>query len=460
MTYDWIIIGAGPGGYEGAIRAAQLGEKVALIEARDVGGTCLNRGCIPTKALLHSAEAYASLGHMAALGIDVEKATFSLPRIYRRKEEVVETLRKGVEGLIVQNGITLYRGRGTILEKGKVQVGDDILEGARILIATGSNPGKIPLPGADLPGVATSDELLAAPLSGGSLVIIGGGVIGVEMASALAPFGVAVTIIEMADNILPQMDRDISQNAAMLLKRRGISVITGASVSRLSQGEGGLTCHYTAKGKEQEVAADQVLLAVGRKANTEGLFAGASPAMERGCILTGENHETSIPSIYAIGDVTGGLQLAHRASAQGIQCVELAAGVESHIRADTVPSCVYMNPEIAAVGITEEDARAEGLVPYTGKYLMGGNGRTMISMGDRGFVKVVFDKETDMLLGAHLMCQRATDMIGEFTYALAQGLTRQEMLSTLRPHPTYCEGITEALEAAGGMAIHQPPARK
>ena len=462
MDFDWIILGAGPGGYEAAIRAAQLKQKVALVEKDEVGGTCLNRGCVPTKALLHAAMGYEEIQHLSTWGITAETASYDLEKMYARKDDLVSTLREGISRLIQQNGITFLNGTGVIQDSHTVLVEGKSLTGEKILIATGSSPVLPPIPGLTLPGVVTSDGLLSSPPSGKRLVIIGGGVIGVEFASLFQALGYEITIIEALDRLLPQMDREISQNLAMILKKRGASVLTGARVSEIRKEEdGSLTTLYEAGGKQGQASGDTVLVAIGRRASTQGLFAqDFTLQTDRGRIITDASHQTSVPGVYAIGDAAGAIQLAHLASAQGIACVEQAAGHTPAVREDLVPSCVYTRPEIACVGMTADEAKAAGIQVRTGKYILSANCRTMIAAGDRGFVKLVLDAKTDQLLGAQIMCERATDMINEATVAIANGLTREQLLKAIRPHPTYAESITEALDSAYGMAIHMAPVRK
>ncbi len=462
MDFDWIILGAGPGGYEAAIRAAQLTQKVALVEKDDVGGTCLNRGCVPTKALLHAAMGFEELDRLTGWGVQAGEVTLDMDRMYARKDELVLSLREGIGRLIAQNGITLVKGAGIIRDSHTVVVGDQVLTGDKILIATGSNPVLPPIPGLDLPGVVTSDGILSAPPAGKRLVIIGGGVIGVEFASMFQALGYEITIIEALERLLPQMDREISQNLAMILKKRGAGIFTGAKVSQIIKNEdGSLTALYESGGKQGQTAGDTVLVASGRRANTQGLFEeGFTLATDRGRIVTDENHQTSVPGVYAIGDVAGAVQLAHAASAQGIACVERAAGHTPAVREDLVPSCVYTRPEIACVGLTADEAKAKGITVRTGKYILSANCRTMIAGGERGFVKLVLDAQTDVLLGAQIVCERATDMVNEMTVAIANGLTREQLLKAIRPHPTFAESVTEALDSVEGMAIHMAPARR
>ena len=466
--YQLIVIGAGPGGYEAAIRAAQLGLTTALIERRDVGGTCLNRGCIPTKAMLHSAQLYREAANFELFGLHTENTSFDWAKVHQRKNDVVVKLRTGIEQLIKANKIDFFNNSASILGKNDVQLDQgEVIRGENILIATGSVPARPPIPGLDLPNVVTSDELLDDPhftqtdSLAKEILIIGGGVIGVEFASVFSSFGCHVTIVEAMERILPTMDREISQSLNMVLKKRGVSIHTGAMVEKLEQDENGLVCHFTEKGKAQAVPAHQVLVAIGRRPNTQGLFAeGFEVACERGRIVTDENFRTSVDSIYAIGDVTSKIQLAHMASAQGICAVHTIAGQKPPIDLRYVPGCIYTDPEIASVGITEDEAKQQGIPVKKGKFLMTGNGRSLIDEQERGFIKVLAHQETDVILGAQLMCSRATDIVAELATAIVNGLTCAQLAGVIRPHPTFCEGVTEAVEDVHAMAIHLAPKKR
>lgn len=466
--YQLIVIGAGPGGYEAAIRAAQLGLTTALIERRDVGGTCLNRGCIPTKAMLHSAQLYREAANFELFGLHTENTSFDWAKVHQRKNDVVVKLRTGIEQLIKANKIDFFNNSASILGKNDVQLDQgEVIRGENILIATGSVPARPPIPGLDLPNVVTSDELLDDPhftqadSLAKEILIIGGGVIGVEFASVFSSFGCHVTIVEAMERILPTMDREISQSLNMVLKKRGVSIHTGAMVEKLEQDENGLVCHFTEKGKAQAVPAQQVLVAIGRRPNTQGLFAeGFEVACERGRIVTDENFRTSVDSIYAIGDVTSKIQLAHMASAQGICAVHTIAGQKPPIDLRYVPGCIYTDPEIASVGITEDEAKQQGIPVKKGKFLMTGNGRSLIDEQERGFIKVIAHQETDVILGAQLMCSRATDIVAELATAIVNGLTCAQLAGVIRPHPTFCEGVTEAVEDVHAMAIHLAPKKR
>ncbi|MEG0590968.1 MAG: FAD-dependent oxidoreductase, partial [Lachnospiraceae bacterium] len=343
--YDLIVIGAGPGGYVAAIKAAKLGMKTAVVESREVGGTCLNRGCIPAKAMIHASALYREIKEGAQFGIFAEDVRYDYEKILSYKEETSEGLRKGVEQLFQANGVTLIRGKGCLKSDKTVAVetedGSCTLEGNHILLASGSKPLILPIEGMDLPGVLTSDELFQLTEAPKSLVIIGGGVISVEFATVFAALGCQITIVEALPRLVPNLDKDISQNLKMILKKRDIDIHTGASVQKVSREGESLVCTFLEKEKPVEVKAQYVLSAVGRVSNTDGLFgAGVSLDMERGKIVVNEHFETSMKDVYSIGDVIKGIQLAHVASAQGILVAEELSGRKSSIDLSVVPSCV------------------------------------------------------------------------------------------------------------------------
>ena len=444
MRYDLVVVGGGPGGYAAAIRASQLGLRTALVERDAVGGTCLNRGCIPTKTLLHSAHLYREMLTCQSFGLQAEGVRFDYGAMSARKDEVTGQLRSGVEGLLKGNKVELLRGSARVEEPGKVRVGEEVLETRHILIATGAVPAKPPVPGLDLPGVVTSDELLEDLRPRERMIILGGGVIGVELACVWAAAGCRVTILEALERILANLDRELSQSLTLQLKRDGVELLTGAHVTRISPG---LTVHFTHKGAEQTAQAETVLAAMGRVPATAGLFAGVEPAMERGFLQVNERFQTSIPSLYAIGDAIGGAMLAHKAEAEGCAAADLLLGRAPVRGVSPVPACVYTDPEIAQVGLTADDCKARGIPFAAGKCVMGGNGRTLIAGGKRGFLKLVFHAQTHALLGACLYCCRATDLISELTLAVTLGLTAEQLLRPVRPHPTFSEAVTEAVEA-------------
>ncbi|WP_417323814.1 dihydrolipoyl dehydrogenase [Faecousia sp.] len=445
--YQLIVIGAGPGGYTAALRAAKLGLHTAVIEDRECGGTCLNRGCVPTKALLHASQVWSDAHHCA--GVCADGASLDLPALYRHKDEISQTLSSGIEGLFRSAKVTLLRGRARITAPGCVEItGQDAgtVTAEHILIATGSVPARPPIPGLEL--AMTSDELLqGTDRLYRSIVIMGGGVIGVEFATFYSDLGCEVTVIEGLDRLLPGMDRELGQNLAQLLKKQGVRVFANSMVQRVEQGEDGLTVHFTTRGKEDFVTGEAVLSAFGRSPNWKGLFAdGLQPETDGRRIHTDENGQTSIPGIYAIGDVSSPVQLAHVAAAQGTACVERLAGRTPSVRLDLVPGCVYCRPEIASVGLTEADAKARDIPVKVGKCTLFANARTMIAGTGRSFMKVVAHAQTGVLLGAQLMCEHATDMIGQLSQAIANGMTARQLLAAMRPHPTFEEALGEALE--------------
>ncbi len=451
FNFDLIVIGAGPGGYEAALHAARLGLKTAVVEKREVGGTCLNRGCIPTKALLHASAVYEEAKHGAELGVAAENLSYDLTAMFAYKQQVVEKLRGGIEGLFKAAKVTLLRGIGTLTAPNTVVVSGEnegVYTAQNILLATGSVPARPPIPGLDLPGVMTSDELLSGEGGGfNSLIIIGGGVIGMEFATFYNDLGVAVTVVEGLDRLLPNMDRELGQNLSMIMKKRGVQVFTGAMVKNLEQTGAGLQVNFETRGKLQSVAGEKVLCAIGRSPCTAGLFGeGVAVEMDRRRIKVNERFETSLPGVYAIGDVSSPVQLAHVATAQGIYAVNEIAGKANETDLSLVPGCVYVRPEIAAVGLTEADAKAREIPVKTAKALMSANGRTVILNGDRGFMKLVAHAETRKLLGAQLMCSNASDMISQLSEAIANGQTPGDLLKAMRPHPTFEEALTAALE--------------
>ncbi|MDD5963857.1 MAG: dihydrolipoyl dehydrogenase [Oscillospiraceae bacterium] len=450
--YQLLIIGAGPGGYVAALHAAKRGLKTAVIENREVGGTCLNRGCIPTKTLLHSSEIIAGINGGEKFGVGAERVHFDMSAIFARKREVSAKLSGGIEGMFRAAKVDLLRGTGTVTGSGTVKFvgeeGEKVITAERILLATGSVPARPPIPGLDLPGVLTSDELLeGCDHLYDSLVIIGGGVIGVEFATFYADLGCKVTIIEGLDRLLPNMDRELGQNLSMILKKHGVDVYTNSLVANVEKDGDALKVNFTNKDKALSVSGEAVLCAIGRRPYTEGLFAdGVGVEMNGRSIRVDENYETSLPGVYAIGDVSSKIQLAHVASAQGTDCVERMVGGKGMTDLSAVPSCIYCVPEIACVGITADEAKAAGREVVSGKYVMFSNGKTVIRDGDRAFMKVVADKATHVIVGAQFMCEHATDMISEMATAIVNGLTVEQMLKVLRPHPTFEEGVHDALE--------------
>ena len=454
MDYQLIVIGAGPGGYTAALRAAALGLHTAVVECREVGGTCLNRGCIPTKTLLHASQVYRDAVDGAAMGVHAAGASFDMGEIFAYKRGVSEKLRNGIHGLLKSAKVDLIEGVGRIAAPGQVDV--TAADGAvsrytaeRILIATGSVNVRPPIPGLDLPGVMTSDELLeGCDRLYDSLIIIGGGVIGVEFATFYRNLGCAVTLVEGMDRLLPNMDRELGQNLQQIMKKQGVEVLTNAMVQSLEETENGLAVHVVQKGAEKTVAGEKVLCAIGRRAYWDGVFAdGLTPEVRGKSLQVDENFQTSIPGVYAIGDASSAVQLAHVAAAQGTACVERMCGVADHVDLNVIPSCIYSAPEIAVVGITEAEAKEQGIPAVVGKCAMFGNARTVIEDPGRCFMKIVAHAETHEILGASLMCQHASDMISQISAAMVNRQTVENLRRVMRPHPSFEEAMTEALDA-------------
>ena len=442
--YDLIVIGAGPGGYEAALEAAAGGMHTALIEKEAMGGTCLNHGCIPTKALLHAAELYRGALEADTFGVHME-AAYDMAAMQARKNTVVSQLVEGIEARMKKAKVDVFRGVGTITGEHTVQVGEEELQGDKILIATGSRTFVPPIPGAEY--ALTSDELLEKEDLFDHLLIIGGGVIGMEFVSVYSALGCKVTVIEAMGRILPTLDKEISQSLKMLMKKRGVDIHTDARVEEIRADH---SCVFVEKEKQQTVEADGILICTGRRANTEGLFAGEPLVkMDRGRIKVNAFGQTLVPHIYAIGDVAVGprtkYMLAHEATAEGLNAVHHMLGREADIVLETMPACVYTEPEIASVGLTQEQAKEMDLAVETKKVPMSANGKTVVVGAERGFIKVVYGAEDHKILGAQMICERATDIISEFTEALTLGLTTEELARAIRPHPTYSEAVAEAL---------------
>ena len=452
FQYDLVIIGAGPGGYEAAYEAADFGMKVALVEKDLVGGTCLNRGCVPTKTMMHSSDAYRIATRSANIGVSAEGVKADLNRIIDRKCEVSETLRDGIMFLLKKKKVDFVAGTAKVTDGHTVEISgnDEVSEltAANIMIATGSEPATPPIPGADLPGVLDSTGLLE--LRGEIMkdfVIIGGGVIGIEFATIYSDLGTNVTVVEAMDRLLPNMDKELGQSLALILKKQGVKVFTNAMVQSVEKTGEDIAVNFTCKEKSETVSGEAVLCAIGRRPYCDGLFAdGISVEMNRRSIAVNERYETSIPHIYAIGDVSAKIQLAHVATAQGIACVDLLYGRENHTSMSVVPSCIYCRPEIAVVGLTEAEAKEAGIPVKVGKHVMFDNAKTLIADPGRCFMKFVAHAETRELLGAQLMCEHASDMIGGVSQALANHMTVDQFLLAMRPHPSFEEAMTAALE--------------
>lgn len=465
-TFDLIIIGAGPGGYTAAIRAAKNGLKTAVVEAGRVGGTCLNRGCIPAKAMIHASSLYQEMLSGGTFGVTASGVAYDYGKILAYKEETTDQLCKGVEQLLKANKVTVIYGKGTLTGDREVRVIDasgaaQVYEARHVLLAAGSKPMLPPIPGMDLEGVLTSDGLFKLAEVPDSLLIIGGGVISMEFATVYLALGSKVAVVEALPRLVPNMDKEISQNLKMLMKKRGLDIHTGASVKRIEKEGEHLVCAFEEKGQEVRSSARYVLCAVGRCPDTDDLLEeGTGIRLDRGRIVVDDRFCTDMDGVYAVGDLIKGTQLAHAAAAQGMYVADIIAGRSPSVDLGVIPGCVYTEPEIASVGMTEEEARDKRCEIKTGKFIMSANGKSLITKEERGFIKVVAEAHTGVILGAQMMCARATDMIGEFTTAIANRLTVEQLLKGMRAHPTYNEGAGEALEEVFGEAIHVVPRRR
>lgn len=468
--YDLVILGGGTGGYVAAIRASQLGLKTALVEKGKLGGTCLHKGCIPSKALLRSAEVFATAKRSEEFGITAENVSINFNKVQERKNKIVDQLHKGVQHLMKQGKIDVFEGMGRILGPsifspmpGTISVemnnGEDnaMLIPKNVIVATGSRPRT--LPGLEIGGrVMTSDEALVMEEIPSSIIIVGGGVIGIEWASMLSDFGAEVAVIEYADRIIPTEDKEISKEMQRLMKKKGVKIITSAKVlpETLRQTEGNVTISAEVKGDKREFTAEKLLVSVGRQANTEGIgIENTDIQIEKGYIATNEFFQTKESHIYAIGDVIGGLQLAHVASHEGIVAVEHIANQNpSPINYSLVSKCIYSSPEAASVGYTEDEAKEMGYKVKTGKFSFRAIGKALVFGESDGFVKIVADEETNDILGVHMIGPHVTDMISEAGLARVLDATPWEVALTIHPHPTLSEAIGEAALAVDGKAIH------
>jgi dihydrolipoamide dehydrogenase len=469
MSYDLVVIGTGPGGYVCAIRAAQLGLKVAVVEKRKThGGTCLNVGCIPSKAMLHASEMFHEAGHgFAALGIDVPAPKLNLPAMMQHKQETVDANVNGVAFLLKKNKVEAFHGLGTILagksdSPSKVQVKAEdgttqVLEAKAIVIATGSESANLPNVAVDEKQIVTSTGALELSKVPGKLVVIGAGVIGLEMGSVWGRLGAKVEVIEYLDRILPGMDGEIAKQAQRILEKQGLAFHLGKKVTAAKTGKDGvtLTVEPAAGGAAEEVKADVVLVAIGRRPNTDGLgLEAVGVATERGRVTIGPHFETNVPGIYAIGDVVRGPMLAHKAEDEGVAVAEILAGKAGHVNYDVIPGVVYTFPEVASVGKTEEELKAANVAYNVGKFPFTANGRARANRATDGFVKVLADKASDRVLGVHIIGAGAGEMIHEAAVLMEFGGSSEDLARTCHAHPTMSEAVKEAAMAVEKRQIH------
>ena len=469
--YDLVVLGGGTGGYVAAIRASQLGMKVAIVEKEKLGGTCLHRGCIPSKALLRSAEVYRLMKNSQQYGVEIENFRLDFAQVQKRKENIVNTLHQGVKSLMKKWKIDLYHGFGRILGpsifsplSGTISVEyedgreNTMLVPKYVLIATGSRPSALPGLVPDGVNIVTSDHSLEWDNLPSSVLIIGGGVIGVEWASLLADFGVEVTVLEYAEQILPNMDDAVAKELANQLKKKGIEIVTGAKVlpdASSSSGRMEITAELK-DGERKMFQAEKILLAVGRSPNTENIgLENTDIELENGYIRTSEFYQTKESHIYAIGDCIGGLQLAHAASHEGIIAVEHMNNLTPEsLSYENIPSCIYTDPEVASIGLSEKEAKERGMEVKIGKFPFQAIGKAHVHGDTEGFVKIIANKTNDDIVGIHMVGPNVTELISEASLAKLLDATPWEISKTVHAHPTLAEIIGEAAMSVDGNQIH------
>lgn len=453
-----LVIGGGPGGYVAAIRAAQLGAKVTLAERAEIGGTCLNRGCMPTKALLHSSEVYELATNSADIGIIGRDVAVDWPRVQATRQSVSDKLTGGVRALMRANKVTVVEGEAKFTGPKTVEVGGKTLNPDKIIIAVGSKPVMPPIPGLkECPACIDSTACLKLDHIPESLVVIGGGVIGVELGSVYRRFGSKVSVLELQDRILPQMDGELAELAAAQLVAEGMDLRTGAKVTRVDTTTNGAAVHAEIGGKDTVFEAEKVLVCVGRSPNLEGLgLDKAGIAVEGGFIRVDKRLETSVPGVFAVGDCSGRLMLAHAAMAMGEAAAENAMGGEAGFNEDMSPACAYVGPEIAGVGYTEERAKELGIEYIVGRFPTSANGRSLVSGCTGGLIKVLAGPKFGEILGVHILAPSATELIEEAALAIRLEATLDELTDTIHCHPTVAEALREASLAAQKRAIHIP----
>jgi dihydrolipoamide dehydrogenase len=460
--FDLVVIGSGPGGYVAAIRAAQLGMSVAVVEREHLGGICLNWGCIPTKALLRTAEIHHLLHHLDAFGLSAGAVSFDAKKVVERSRQVARRLSGGVKHLLKKNGVSVVLGHARLAGRGRVEVTRDgareTLEAAHVILATGARPRTLPELEPDGEVVWTYKEAMVPESIPGSLLVVGSGAIGIEFASFYADMGSEVTVVEILPRILPVEDADVSAAARKAFERRGIEIHTEASVHALRrEGERVMATLDLGDGKPAQRGFDRAILAVGITGNVEDLgLEGSAVRVEKGHVIADRWLATDEPGVYAIGDLVGPPWLAHKASHEGVLCVERIAGVEGVHPLDPtlVPACTYSRPQIASVGLTEQQAGERGVELRVGRFPFVANGKAIASGDSEGFVKTIFDARTGELLGAHLVGPEVTELIHGFALARTLESTEAELLRAIFPHPTLSESLHESVLAAFGRPLH------
>lgn len=461
--FDVVVLGAGPGGYGSAIRCAQLGLKTAIVESREFGGTCLNRGCIPTKALLQSAESYEGALNADVFGVSVQQVSFDYQKFAKRKTAIVDRMNQSVEKMVKSYGVTVFKGFGRLRDRNTIRIegGTEAeIRAEHIILATGSEPACLPIPGSDGPLVLDSDDVLASNHCHDSYVVIGGGVIGVEFASLFSSLGKEVTILELLPEILLPMDHELRQILVQIMRRKGVRIKTSVRVERIEADEANHTVsvYYSDGENIHTVTAAACILCVGRKPATKDIgLEAAGVKTEKGFVSIDSECRTNIPHIFAIGDMTGKVQLAHVAASQGLVAAANCAGQHKRMRYDRVPSCVYTHPEWASVGMNEKEAEEAGYLVKCGRYNLAGNGKAVTMEASRGMVKLVTDARTRAILGAQILAPRATDMIAEIVVAMQAEATLGELADSIHPHPTISEIIMEAAHDVEGLSVNSMP---
>ena len=462
QNFDVIVIGGGPGGYVAAIRAAQLGLKTAVVEANHLGGICLNWGCIPTKALLRSAEVFHLMSHADAYGLSCEKPSFDIKKIVERSRGVSKQLVGGIGHLLKKNKITVFDAYGRLQGKGKVEIEKkdktkEILSAKHIIVATGARARVLPGLEPDGKLVWTYREAMVPDFMPKSLLVIGSGAIGIEFASFYRTLGADVTVVEVMGRVMPVEDEEISALAKKSFEKQGMKIMTSAKVVKLEKGANNVTCHVEVNGKIEKIIVDRVIAAVGIVANIEGIgLENTKVKTEKGQIVTDKYSLTDEPGVYAIGDVAGAPWLAHKASHEGIICVEKFAGLKDVHPLDKlgIPGCTYAHPQVASIGLTETKAKAAGYEIKVGRFPFMGNGKAIALGEPEGLVKTIFDAKTGALLGAHMIGAEVTEMIQGFAIGKTLETTEAELMHTVFPHPTLSEMMHESVLSAYGKTIH------
>ncbi len=466
MNTDLIVIGGGPGGYVAAIRGAQLGLNVVIVEKNELGGTCLNTGCIPTKALFKDAQVLNYFNHAEEYGIKVDKYGLDLEKVQKRKKKIIKTLTGGVKGLLKANKVIIEKGEAKLISKDSVEIklcdgSKKTIKGKNILIASGSKSSKPPIKGADLGGVITSKEALEMTTLPKKIVIVGGGAIGIEFAGILNEFGSDVIIVEFLDSIIPMVDKEVASRLTKLLSKRGIKIIVSSKVEEIYKTDEELIVEISKNGEITKLDCTNVLISTGRELDIEGLnLEGLGIRYDKKGIEVDENYCTSMPGVYAIGDVIGGVMLAHVASEEGKVAVERMVGEKTSVDYNLVPNSIFTFPEVSTVGLSEEEVKDKNLDYIVSKFQFSGNGKALTMNDSEGMVKIIASKDKTTIYGVHIIGPNASDLIHEAVVAMKAMLTVEEVASIMHGHPTLSEAFLEASMGILDKAIHLPPIRK